>query len=136
MLTILAGLAAVAVPGMVRLYTSVRGSFEQDDLRRQLLVLPEQVRESGQGGVLVGTSDDDVADARALTAKKPGIEEWPILRLHLPVGWSVSVPKPIYYHFTGMCEGGEVSFSLPPLSYTYELTAPLCRPLLADAAAR
>jgi prepilin-type N-terminal cleavage/methylation domain-containing protein len=134
-LAILAGLVAVAFPGIVRLYASVRWAFEQDDLRRQLLVLPEQVRDSGQGGILIGTSEDDLKRARALTLLKPGIEEWPVLRLTLPAGWSMSVAKPIYYHFTGVCEGGAVSFTLPPMSYTYQLTAPLCRPLLANASA-
>jgi prepilin-type N-terminal cleavage/methylation domain-containing protein len=132
-LTILGSLVALAFPGMVRLYATVRATFEQDDIERQLLALPQQVRESGEGGVLIGTSQDDVVHARALTLLKPGVEEWPILRLALPAGWSVTVPKPIYYHFTGMCEGGEVSFALPPVSMTYQLLPPLCRPRLADA---
>ena len=132
-LAILAGLAALAFPGLVRVYASVRASLEQDDLQRQLLDLPERVRDSGEGGVLIGLSEDDLARARALTLKKPGVEDWPTLRLDLPSGWSMTVPKPIYYHFTGVCEGGEVSFTLAPVTLTYDLPPPLCRPRLVNA---
>ena len=46
----------------------------------------------------------------------------------------MQVPTPVYYHFTGACDGGEVVFSLSALSLRYVLTSPLCRPILADAA--
>ena len=50
----------------------------------------------------------------------------------LPPSIAVTVPKPIFYHFTGACDGGEVIFSLPPLSLHYVLTPSLCRPRVVD----
>ena len=131
-LAIIAGLLAVAAPGFVRLYASVRVALEQQDLERQLLMLPRQVRTFGESGVLIDPQSDNPEHPQAALAST-GIEIWRPLRLDLPAGWSASVPRPIFYHFTGICEGGEVTFSLPPLSLTYSLAAPLCRPQLADA---
>lgn len=133
-LAILASLAAIAYPGVVRLYASVRASFEQQDLERQLLALPRQMRLAGHNGILMDPSDSDATpagDASAGSAKSDSVfGPWQRLQIDLPKGWSMRVPKPIIYHFTGTCDGGEIAFSLPPASLSYVLTAPLCRPLL------
>ena len=131
-LAIIAGLLAVAAPGFIRIYASVRMALEQQDLERQLLLLPRQVRTAGESGVLIDPQGDNPEHPHGELAST-GIEMWRPLRLDLPAGWTVSVPRPIFYHFTGVCEGGEVTFALPPLSLTYSLAAPLCRPQLADA---
>lgn len=132
-LAIVAGLLAVASPGFIRLYASVRVALEQQDLERQLLMLPRQVREFGESGVLIDPLNDNPEHSVQGGLPGSGIEVWQTLRLDLPSGWSVTVPRPIFYHFTGACEGGEITFSLPPLSLNYSLAAPLCRPQLADA---
>jgi len=44
------------------------------------------------------------------------------------------VDRPILYHFSGACEGGEVVFSLPPVALRYVLAPPLCRPISSNAA--
>ena len=125
-LALIAALMAIAFPQFLRLYARVRVSFEREDLERQLAELPEEVRTAGREAVLADPSapmpagDADPAAPRRLS-------------LDLPQNWTVRVPKPILYHFTGACDGGEVVLSLPPVSLHYVLTPPLCRPRLANA---
>jgi prepilin-type N-terminal cleavage/methylation domain-containing protein len=128
-LTILAGLAAIAYPSLVTLYARVRASLDREDLEQQLFALPQRVRGSGRAGVLAdpqapADADDDGDAAIRLEQPQP-------LHLDLPEGWRVQVPHPVRYHFTGACDGGEVIFSLPPVSLHYVLTGPLCLPRLS-----
>jgi len=133
-LAVLAGLLAVALPRFPTLYARVRASYERTDVERQLLALPQLVRQQGRGGVLL--------DPTAVDAKPPGgpseaeLEEWEPLHVDLPAGWTMRVPKPVFYRFTGACDGGEVELSLPPMRYRYTLPAPLCRPQLAEETSR
>jgi len=131
-LALIAALLAIAAPQFVRLYGRVRLAFERQDLERQLLELPERVRNAGQAGVLENPSAA-VPDIPAGTPGEAPLEHAQKLALDLPRNWTVTVPKPILYHFTGACDGGEVIFSLPPLSLHYVLTPPLCRPRVVDA---
>jgi type II secretory pathway pseudopilin PulG len=124
-LALVAALIGIAFPTFVRLYARARVSFERKDLEHQLASLPERVRASGEAGVLADPKDD--------LDGKPAYAEARRLKLDLPQDWSMRVPSPIFYHFTGACDGGEVTFALPPVSLHYVLTPPLCRPRLADA---
>jgi prepilin-type N-terminal cleavage/methylation domain-containing protein len=135
-LAIIAGLVAIAVPQFSQLYSRVRASFERADLEQQLLELPQLVRQRGRGGVLLDPSQELAPGSAAADIVPPGssgFEQWETLRLNLAPGWAMRVPKPVFYHFTGACNGGEVDFSLPPTVLRYNLIAPLCRPRLADA---
>ena len=127
-LALIAALMAIAFPQFVRLYARARVAFERQDLERQLTELPEKVRSAGRPGVL---ADPATAPDAPSDAPQP-LEGTPMaLRLDPPDGWTVSVPNPIRYHFNGVCDGGEVTLALPPLSLRYVLAPPLCRPLLA-----
>ena len=130
-LALIAALLAIAAPQFVRLYGRVRLAFERQDLNGNL-ELPERVRNAGQAGVLEDPSAA-VPDTPAGAAGEAPLERAQKLTLDLPRDWAVTVPKPIFYHFTGACDGGEVIFSLPPLSLHYVLTPPLCRPRVVDA---
>ena len=127
-LAVLASLIAIASPQFIKLYARARASLEQEDLERQLLELPQKVRDGGRAGILTDPSAGPTRSAADM-----GFDEPQMLRIDLPEGWSMQVPKPIFYHFTGACDGGEVTLSLPPLALHYVLTAPLCRPRLVDA---
>jgi prepilin-type N-terminal cleavage/methylation domain-containing protein len=127
-LAVLASLIAIASPQFIKLYARARASLEQEDLERQLLELPQKVRDGGRAGILADPSAGHTSSAADM-----GFDEPQVLRIDLPEGWSMQVPKPIFYHFTGACDGGEVTLSLPPLTLHYVLTAPLCRPRLVDA---
>jgi prepilin-type N-terminal cleavage/methylation domain-containing protein len=131
-LVIVAGLVALTTPVFSGVFARVRLAFERDDVERQLLVLPAQVRRDGRSAVLM---QGDATAAATFMPAGPNAETWPTLNLDLPAGWSMQVPKPIIYHFNGTCDGGEITFSVPPLSVTYSLTAPLCRPIVNNAAA-
>jgi prepilin-type N-terminal cleavage/methylation domain-containing protein len=130
-ITIIALLAAITTPIVGRVYARVRFAMERQDLERQLLVLPAQVRSAGRNAILVSTDPDD--NSAPPPSSTGGA--WETLHLHLPEGWGVQVPKPIIYHFNGVCDGGEVVFSVASLSVTYNLVAPLCRPIFTNAAA-
>lgn len=127
-LAVLASLIAIASPQFVKLYARARASLEREDFERQLLELPQKVRNDGRAGILA-----DPSAGPAGPATYSGFDEPQMLRIDLPEGWRMEVPKPILYHYTGACEGGEVVLLLPPLALRYVLTAPLCRPRLADA---
>jgi prepilin-type N-terminal cleavage/methylation domain-containing protein len=138
-MAILAGLTAIAIPQFAQLYARVRASFERADLEQQLLELPQLVRQRGRGGVLLDSSRDaspGAALAEAGPAAGSELEQWETLPIDLPKGWTMRVPTPVFYQFTGACNGGEVDLSLPPTFFRYILTPPLCRPLMADANAR
>ena len=140
-LLIVASLSAIAYSYVMPLYARVRIAFERDDLQRQLLELPQRVRQSGRGGILVSRSADDLADGTvmAVDGAPPAsgvIENWQVLRLYLPGGWRLHVAEPIFYHFSGACEGGEVEFLLSETTLRYRLAPPLCRPIEDDAGAR
>ncbi len=139
-LAIVAGLAAVAYAVMIPGYSRARAAYARDDLERQLLELPQRVRASGHGGILTSQSGEDRPDGAAvivegITAVDRNIEDWRVLRLALPAGWQMRVVAPIFYHFSGSCEGGEVVFLHPPIALHYRLAPPLCRPLGDDPAA-
>lgn len=135
-LAIMAGLVAIAVPQFSQLYSRVRASFERADIEQQLLQLPQLVRQRGRGGILLDPSQQPApggALADIVPPESSEFEQWGTLRLDLPSGWTMRVPRPIFYRFTGVCSGGEVDFSLPPTLLRYTLVAPLCRPRLAEA---
>lgn len=141
-LAIGAGLAAVAYAVMLPGYSRARAAYARDDLERQLIELPQRVRESGHGGILTSQSGEDRPEGatvmvEGITAAERSIEDWRVLRLALPAGWVMQVRAPIFYHFSGSCEGGEVVFRHPSMVLHYRLAAPLCRPLgpLADGSA-
>jgi len=135
-LAIMAGLVAIAVPQFSQLYNRVRASFDRADLEQQLLQLPQLVRQRGRSGVLLDPNQPS-APGDAAAGIEPegsgGFDQWEPLRVDLPAGWAMRVPKPVFYRFTGACSGGEVDFLLPPALLRYKLTPPLCRPQLAEA---
>jgi prepilin-type N-terminal cleavage/methylation domain-containing protein len=139
-LAIIAAISAIAYTWLMPLATRVRIAFDRDDFERQLLELPQRVRLDGRGGVLTGLSGDRLPGGMTIEvegAAKAGnaLEEWQVLRLDVPNGWRLVVSQPVFYHFSGACEGGVVAFVLPTASLRYVLTAPLCRPIRADEAA-
>ena len=140
-LAITAGLLVLAYAAFIPGYLSAKAAYQRDDLERQLLELPQRVRLGGYGGILTSRSGDNLADdapvgVSDVPAATQFVEDWRVLRLSLPPGWRLRVPKPIFYHFSGSCEGGEVSFELPPLALHYQLAAPLCRPVRRSAGDR
>jgi len=133
-MAILAGLVAIALPALSTLFLRVRASFQRSDIEQQLLLLPQEVRNSGRGGVLgradhTTESGDGAKKETALADDE--LEHSRPLHVSLPSGWTMHVAKPIYYHLTGACTGGEIDFSISSQSFHYVLAAPLCRPQLA-----
>jgi prepilin-type N-terminal cleavage/methylation domain-containing protein len=136
-LAIVGALAAIAYGFTPSLTDRIRAALARDDFERQLLELPQRVRLSGRGGVLVTRSADDLPDSVVLSvegrAATDPLEDWQVLRLDIAKPWHLAVPMPIYYHLSGACDGGEVAFLLPPVTLRYVLTPPLCRPIRDDA---
>ena len=140
LLVIIASLTALAYSFMVPFGDRVRAGFARSDLEHQLLELPQRVRLSGHGGILTSQSGDDLPDGAIIEVEGvppgAGLEAWQVLRMTVPDGWRLFIDKPIVYHLSGSCEGGEVILDRPPEVLRYELVAPLCRPARADAGAR
>jgi prepilin-type N-terminal cleavage/methylation domain-containing protein len=137
-LAIVAGLSVIAYATFMAGYARAKAAYKRDDLERQLLELPQRVRLSGYGGILTSRSGDNMPEGTNIEVEGvpeagKSIEDWRVLRLSLPAGWRLHVAEPIFYHFSGSCEGGEVVFELPPVSMHYSLAAPLCRPIARDA---
>ena len=131
-LAIVAGLVAIALPQFATLFARVRFSYERSDIERQLYDLPQQVQQSGRGGVLIDPAQHDFsADTAPDGAASGELEHWDILHIDLPRGWAMRVPRPVFYRFSGACSGGEVDVSLAPTVFRYTLAPPLCRPQLA-----
>lgn len=128
-MAIMAGLVAIALPSFVQLFARVRYSYERSDVERQLYDMPQLVRQRGRGGVLVDSSLS-VRDAAAadVEGREAVLQRWDFLRIDLPQGWSMRVPRPLFYRFTGACSGGEVDLSTPSAVFRYRLAPPLCRP--------
>ena len=140
LLVIITSLSALAYSLVAPFGARVRAAFARSDLEHQLLELPQRVRLSGHGGILTSQSGDDLPDGTIIDVEGvppgAGLEAWQVLRMTLPDGWRLFIDKPILYHLSGSCEGGEVILARPPEVLRYELFAPLCRPARADAGAR
>jgi prepilin-type N-terminal cleavage/methylation domain-containing protein len=137
-LAIIAVLGTLAYTYVMPLYARARMAYERDDLERQMRELPQRVRLSGHGGILTSRSGDNLPEGTIIEvegAARTGnaLERWQVLRLDLPEAWRLRVIRPIFYHFSGTCEGGEVEFAAASQTLRYVLTAPLCRPIPADA---
>jgi len=128
-IAIIAALGTIAYAYFAPLNARVRAVFERDDLEGQLLALPQRVRLSRSGDDL---PEGTIVDVEGVAETGNALEQWQVLRLELPKPWRLRVARPIFYHFSGSCEGGEVEFVLPPVSLHYVLTAPLCRPIRSD----
>jgi type II secretory pathway pseudopilin PulG len=133
-IAILAGLIAVVLPEFSQLFARARFSFERSDIEQQLLELPQTIRQRGRGGVLLDPSQQQLPSDTAPSVAL--VKDWEILRLKLPEGWAIRVPKPVFYRFTGACTGGTVDLSLSSAVFRYTLSPPLCRPQLAETDAR
>jgi len=135
-MAILGALIVIALPQFSQLITSVRLSFERSDLEQQVLELPQVVRLSGHGGVLRDPSEAGPAEQTSAGAPPDELTAWKVLRINLPRGWTMRVPKPVFYRFSGACSGGEIELLSPSAVYRYALAPPLCRPQPADANVR
>jgi prepilin-type N-terminal cleavage/methylation domain-containing protein len=137
-LAIIAAVGAIAYSVFAPIYARVRIAWERDDIERQLFEMPQRARQNGRGGILTGQSGDALADDTLLVVEGSplagkGMERWQVMRLRIPPGWRLEIDRPIFYHFSGACEGGEVLFHAPDgVPLYYRLAAPLCRPIRTD----
>jgi prepilin-type N-terminal cleavage/methylation domain-containing protein len=137
-LVIVALLAGLAYSYVIPLYARSRIAYERDDVERQLRELPQRVLVSGHGGILTSRSGDHLPDGTIIPVEGTAgagnaLENWQVLRFDLPETWRLRVARPIFYHFSGTCEGGEVEFLSESVTLRYVLVPPLCRPQSADA---
>jgi prepilin-type N-terminal cleavage/methylation domain-containing protein len=137
-LVIIAAVGGIAYSVFVPIYARARIAWERDDIERQLFEMPQRARQNGRGGILTGQSGEALADNTLLVVEGSplagkGMEQWQVMRLRIPPGWALEIDRPVFYHFSGACEGGEVSFRAPDgVPLHYRLAAPLCRPIRTD----
>lgn len=105
-LVLVALLAGMALPSLLRLRESADRASAHNRILGLLAVLPYRAYISGK--------------PMRLTDKPP---------FDLPQGWSLRVPEPIVYLFSGVCEGGSLVLVAPDgVEYSVRLAPPRCRP--------
>ena len=119
-LVILSALAGLAMPAIGRMAAGFRQDGERQAIERQLRLLPLKMRQNGDDGWLVDGETGPPAGGRPLV-------------IDLPADWRLQPARPIRYHPSGACDGGEVMLSHAGLRWRYVLTPPLCRPRQFDA---
>jgi len=100
-------LAAVALPGMMRMKESVEYANQRDQILSSITSLSYQAYVTGQPITLKGES----------------------LPFRLPDGWTLETPNPIAYNFNGACSGGQMDIISPNgRRESFDLQPPRCRP--------
>ncbi len=109
-LVIVGAIAAVALPGLVRMQETWARRTALDDLFNQLQTLGYRVR----------------SDGRELLIDESGAVPEQLLRL--PDGWTVTALPPIRYMANGVCLGGKLQVHHGRATHTLLLQPPLCAP--------
>ncbi|WP_460534377.1 pilus assembly FimT family protein [Chitinimonas naiadis] len=110
---VLALLAGMALPRFGRLLDSITHAQERQSVVGMLEGLTMQAN-------LQGRTFELQADA-------PSHEIARLPFLHLPDGWKIKVARPIQFHFSGYCTGGEVELFDPAgESEHLQMNAPRC----------
>ncbi len=109
-LVIVGAIAAVALPGLVRMQETWARRTALDDLFNQLQTLGYRVR----------------SDGRELLIGESGAVPEQLLRL--PDGWTVTARPPIRYMANGVCLGGKLQVHHGRATHTLLLQPPLCAP--------
>lgn len=109
-LVIVGAIAAVALPGLVRMQENWARRTALDDLFNQLQTLGYRVR----------------SDGRELLIGESGAVPEQLLRL--PDGWTVTARPPIRYMANGVCLGGKLQVHHGRATHTLLLQPPLCAP--------
>ncbi len=108
-LSLMAGITAMALPNLNRLYQSVTRNMELKKINNQISVL--SYRAYQQRKAMRITSPADVENAE----------------IELPADWRVEILNPITISSMGFCSGGILLFEKLEARYTYEYPAPHCR---------
>ena len=124
-LALLALLAGLAAPNLLRLFEGFERATERGRILDQVAGLGERAMLEGAGFVLLGsdpTGDGDV----------PGrFSHYRRLRPDVPAGWWVAVAPPLVVHANGVCLGAVVELGegerLVAAGEVVELRAPHCR---------
>ncbi|HIE2335148.1 prepilin-type N-terminal cleavage/methylation domain-containing protein [Pseudomonas aeruginosa] len=109
-LVIVGAIAAVALPGLVKMQETWARRTALDDLFNQLQTLGYRVR----------------GDGRELLIGENGAVPPELLRL--PDGWTITARPPIRYMANGVCLGGELQVHQGGTTHTLLLQPPHCAP--------
>ena len=90
-ISIMGGIAGLAVPRLSVFYESVKASGEKSEVLRQISELGYKAFEGARGFELV---------------RFPQNEDEPDLPLDLPDGWEIFTDQPVRYTAKGICLGG------------------------------
>jgi prepilin-type N-terminal cleavage/methylation domain-containing protein len=142
-LAIIGLLSAIAVPQMATLAARIEFAMNRDKFEADLTSLPYTAYKLRQDFILGALKAEQNPETEGLVAFRTAdarraetarLIEAPILidpaPISLPQNWKLEARTPVLYRATGVCSGGEVSLNVEGLVYTYQLTAPLCQPVL------
>ena len=124
-LALLALLAGLAAPNLLRLYDGFERATERARILDQVAGLGERAMLAGEGLVLLGSDPSDDGDV-------PGrFSHYRRLRADVPQGWWVAVAPPLVVHANGACLGATVELGQGETPGTVgeavQLRAPHCR---------
>ena len=141
-LSIIGLMAAVALPQLQVLVERVEFALSREKIEQALAGLPYQALGRREDFVLGSPSKSNQLTAEKYTAAKEGslsIQdvldfEGPVLATNaliaVPEGWTLELPKPIFYKSNGFCSGGEITVKVGNQEYLYKLESPKCPPVL------
>lgn len=152
-LAIIGMTSAIVIPRLGTMASSFAFAADRDNLEQTLNSLSYQAFRNNSDIVLAGRYTEDSHEAYRERAREPGdildsaLLTRPIFaeeREHLPpvnptaatvslpAGWELVVENPIYFRGSGYCSGGTAELHVGRLQYSYVLTPPLCRAVLAE----
>ncbi|MCY4119577.1 MAG: prepilin-type N-terminal cleavage/methylation domain-containing protein, partial [Acidobacteria bacterium] len=120
--TLLAVLAAVALPNLERLTASMTRDTQLEHIKNQIATLGATAMLDGRDYIVLGTDPEAATD---LAAHLVGRTPYP---LDVPDGWVVVIEEPILVRASGVCLGGRVTLTHEELEPVHvDLEAPFCR---------
>ena len=121
-LVIIGLLAGVALPRLYGIAQRFEIASQRDNLLLDIGNLGYRAYQNGRALQLGGSAAPNSND---LTVPA---------QLNLPPGWTIDLPQPIRYSFSGICSGGQLTLQNPDgVPEHYTLAAPLCQPIASTA---
>jgi len=115
-LSIMAFVAGVVLPGLQRIYERTERGLARNGLVAQIAGLGYRAYVLGENIEL-----DDKTLTSMLSDGEPEVS--------VPDGWKVRIAQPVHYAFNGLCGGGNVVLIDPDgVKQAYRLDAPRCEP--------
>ncbi len=131
-------LVSLVTPNFIKIYESLRVSYEKDEILSQLSSLSyyafhqhktfeltnfppiKEVKPKDEPKLIVIQTEEEVPPKPEPTKEA--------LPLTLPEGWQIRAKQPIIFYPNGICRGGQIELSYKTQKMAIELLPPFCKP--------